>query len=98
MDKEEKQNLVMKMMNDGFDVTANELENYSKNEYINEIIQILKETWCEGDTDREENIRIGTVKFFVDKNGFAHLDFVTRFKVVNKGPYASEEATRLSTE
>ncbi len=63
------------------DVTAKELENYSKNEYLKIILDALKENWCMGIKDREENVRIGTVKIFIDDEGFLHLDFKNRFKI-----------------
>jgi len=75
---------IITLLQSGIDVTANELENYSKNEYLKTIINTLKESWCMGVQDREENVRIGTVKMFTDDDGFLHLDFTTRFKCTKK--------------
>jgi hypothetical protein len=63
------------------DVTAEQLRSYDKHPILAYIVYLLDKAWTGDNEERRTRARIGSVKTYVDDDGFLHIDFVTRFKV-----------------
>lgn len=64
------------------DVTWKELSELGKQKgVIGSALSFLHSFWVGEHAERETNVRVGAVDVEIDKDGFLHLDFVTRFRL-----------------
>ncbi|KKN37371.1 hypothetical protein LCGC14_0764360 [marine sediment metagenome] len=61
------------------DILPTELESLKKSMLLGQMIEQMIQSWTLGIKEREEQIRIGSIKVYRDSNRRLHLDFMARF-------------------
>lgn len=66
------------------DVTYNQLVSLKEanSKSIETLLHLLREFWC-NNPERQDEVRIGTINVYLDKDDALHLDFSTRFSFEN---------------